>query len=161
MVISHLISKLIYELAIATRQLQKNLIVWNAFWVIDLSSLIFDLVSGQNKQSCKDLINDIASVPTFCGEIFCRNIQNVKRKIILLEFETGYIGEILNFATVLFLICYYCASFIVSCRRKTSKSSSPYWESPGLAFEKRAECIINLINGRERDDGISSDISAP
>ena len=37
------------ELAFATRQLQKNLVVWNAF----LSSFIFNWVSGWNEQICQ------------------------------------------------------------------------------------------------------------
>ena len=37
------------QLAFATRQLQKNLVVWNAF----LSSFIFNWVSGWNEQICQ------------------------------------------------------------------------------------------------------------
>ena len=41
------------QLAFATRQLQKNLVVWNAFWV-KIQLLLFSIVSGWNKQTCQD-----------------------------------------------------------------------------------------------------------
>ena len=41
------------QLACATRQLQKNLLVWNAFW-IRFVFFYFQSVSGWNKQTCLD-----------------------------------------------------------------------------------------------------------